>query len=297
MKPAPFEYRRARSVEEACAALAENGSDAKLIAGGQSLVPMMAMRLIRPQVLVDILDIAALKFVAVEADAVRIGAATRQADLESHDPLAAAVPVIRQALRWVGHVQTKNRGTIGGSLAHADPSAELPLAAAMLDARLSVSRHGGAARELSARAFFSGPMSTALEPEECVTELRWPRWNGARVGSSFDEVSIRHGDFALVSACAQIGLDEAGRCLRAALAIGGAGPVPLDVSAAVQPLVGTRLDEDDVDAAAQAGVEGLDPPSDLHASADYRRHLARVLARRVLRQAAERARAAAPGGH
>jgi CO/xanthine dehydrogenase FAD-binding subunit len=280
-------------VEEACEVLAGHGSDAKLIAGGQSLVPMMAMRLIRPAVLVDIGQLAALSFIAIEADAVRIGAGTRQAAIERDDELAGAVPLLRQALEWVGHVQTRNRGTIGGSLVHADPSAELPLAAVMLDATLSLQGQGAATRRERAREFFSGPMSTNINPEECLTELRFPRWPGAYVGSAFDEVSIRHGDFALVSACAQLALDRSGRCSRAALAIGGAGPVPLDMSDAVSDLVDSFVAAADIERAAEQAAQRLEPPADLHASAEYRRALARVLAMRVLALARERARPAA----
>jgi CO/xanthine dehydrogenase FAD-binding subunit len=290
MKPAPFEYCRAASVDEACALLAEHGSEAKLIAGGQSLVPMMAMRLLRPAVLVDINDIDALRFIAVEPDRVRIGAGTRQAALEADSALAAALPLIREALRWVGHEQTRNRGTIGGSVVHADPSAELPLAAVMLDATLCLRAQGAPIRLQQARAFFSGPMSTEIAPEECLAELHLPRWSGLDVGCAFDEVSIRHGDFALVSVCAQVGVDGEGRCGRAALALGGAAPIPLDLSAPVAKLVGTRLEDAAVDQVVDEALRDLEPPSDLHASAAYRRSLARVLARRALRQARDDAR-------
>jgi len=251
---------------------------------------MMAMRLIRPSVLVDIGQLAALKFIAVEPAAVRIGAATRQAAIDGHDELSAAVPLLRQALQWVGHVQTRNRGTIGGSLVHADPSAELPLVAVMLGATLSLQSRGGATRSEQARAFFSGPMSTNIRSDECLIELRFPRWPGTRVGSAFDEISIRHGDFALVSACAQVALDEAGRCSRAALAIGGAGPVPLDLSEEAASLIGSSIAAPDIERVAEEVAQRVEPTSDLHASAEYRRALARVLAARVLEQACERAR-------
>jgi CO/xanthine dehydrogenase FAD-binding subunit len=290
VKPAPFDYYRATSLDEACTLLAAHGGEAKLIAGGQSLVPMMAMRLVRPAVLVDINDIAALSYVLVEAQQVRIGAGTRQARLAADDRLAASVPLIREALRWVGHDQTRNRGTIGGSLVHADPSAELPLAAAMLDATLVLHTQGEPVRARPARTFFSGPMSSDIGPHECLVELRFPRWPEPHAGCAFDEVSIRHGDFALVSACAQIGLDERGRCARAALAIGGAAPVPLDLSPAAGRLIGSDLRDEDIREVVEEALRHLDPPSDLHASREYRRHLARVLAGRVLFQARARAR-------
>jgi len=288
VKPAPFEYVRARSLPEACALLAGHGAEAKLIAGGQSLVPMMAMRLVRPAVLVDINDVDALRYLAVEPAQVRIGAGTRQAALAADDRLAAAVPLIRAALRWVGHAQTRNRGTIGGSLVHADPSAELPLAAVLLDATLCLHAQGAPVREHSARTFFTGPMSTGIAPQECLAELRFPRWPGPRTGCAFEEVSIRHGDFALVAACAQVRLDGSGRCLQAALAIGGAAPVPLDLSAAAGRLAGSDLRDDDIAQAAAEALRHLDPPSDLHASAEYRASLAVAYTARALRAAVSR---------
>src|SRR5215467_928418 len=175
LKSAPFEYARAASLAEACALLAEHGDAAKLIAGGQSLVPMMAMRLVRPSFLVDINEIGALKFVSNGNDALRTGACTRQCVVERDDTLAAKVPLLRQALAWVGHVQTRNRGTNGGSLAHADPSAELPLVAQVLGAKV-VLRSAKGARTLEAEKFFSGPMMTAIRPDECLEEIRWPMW-------------------------------------------------------------------------------------------------------------------------
>ena len=176
MKSAPFEYARAASLAEAGDLLSRHGDGAKLIAGGQSLVPMMAMRLVRPAFLVDINEIAALKFVKPEKDAVRIGACTRQCAVERDELLAARVPLVRQALAWVGHVQTRNRGTVGGSLAHADPSAELPLVAQTLGAKMVV-RSAKGLRTLQAEKFFSGPMATAMSADECLEEINWPAWS------------------------------------------------------------------------------------------------------------------------
>src|SRR5437773_2151935 len=186
MKAAPFEYARAASVAEACELLRRHGDSAKLLAGGQSLVPMMAMRLVRPAWLVDINEIAALKFVAVEDGKLRIGAGTRQITVERDQALGARVPLLRQALAWVGHAQTRNRGTIGGSLAHADPCAELPLVAQVLAARMQLrSSRGG--RSVPADEFFAGPMATALRPDECLEAIDWPVWREARVGCAFTE--------------------------------------------------------------------------------------------------------------
>ena len=175
MKSPPFEYARAGSIEEACELLSQHGDDAKVIAGGQSLVPMMAFRLLRPAWLIDINAIDSLKFIAIETDAVRMGACTRQCDIQRDDALAEAVPLLRQALAHVGHVQTRNRGTAGGSLVHADPSAELPLTAQVLEARM-VMRSQSGTRTLPAAAFFEGAMTTAVRPDECVAEIQWPVW-------------------------------------------------------------------------------------------------------------------------
>ena len=291
MKSAPFEYARAASLAEACELLSRHGDGAKLIAGGQSLVPMMAMRLVRPAFLVDINEIAALKFVKTEKDVVRIGACTRQCAVERDDALAARVPLVRQALAWVGHVQTRNRGTVGGSLAHADPSAELPLAAQVLGAKMVV-RSAKGARTLEAEEFFAGPMATSMRPDECLEEIQWPAWSEKRTGSAFTEIAIRHGDFAMVAAAAQVALAADGRCTRAALGLGGAAGTPLAFPKIAARLVGTMLDDEAIQGAASDAAKETDPGSDLHATKEYRRHLARVLAARALRAARERAKAA-----
>ncbi len=290
MKSAPFEYSRAASLTETCELLARHGDDAKILAGGQSLVPMLAMRLLRPAWLVDINEIAALKFVAIEQQFARTGACTRQVLVERNDSLAARVPLLRQALAWVGHAQTRNRGTIGGSLAHADPSAELPLAAQVLGAHL-VLRSAKGARILEARQFFTGPMSTAMRPDECLEEIRWPVWSEKGAGSAFTEISVRHGDFAIVAAAAQVALDAEGRCTRAAFGLGGVGITPVAFPQIAARLAGTRLEDAAVREAANAAATACEPGSDLHATAEYRRHLGGVLAARALHAAHERARA------
>jgi len=297
MKAAPFEYARPASLAEACGLLAAHGPDAKLIAGGQSLVPMMAMRLARPAWLIDISRLAELQRIAAPAGLPAdqdghfvVGAGVRQCVME-RDPLArASLPLMGRALRWVGHVQTRNRGTIGGSIVHGDVSAEIALVACVLDAMLEL-RDSAGITEVAAREFFLAPMITSIAPEQCLTEIRFPVWRDpgkhAARGCAFDEVSVRHGDFALVSACAQLVLDADGRCLRAQLGIGGAAPVPLALPKIGAQLVGNRLDEQAIAAAADAAVDLTDPEGDLHASAEYRRHLARVLVQRVLRAAQE----------
>jgi len=289
MKSAVFEYARATSIDEACDWLRRDGDEAKLIAGGQSLVPMMAMRLTRPARLIDINEVAALKFVAIENGIARTGACTRQCVIARDDALAQAVPLLRQALAWVGHIQTRNRGTIGGSLVHADPAAELPLAAQVLGAQMVLRSHAGT-REVAAAGFFEGPLTTVTRADECLEEIRWPVWPEQRCGSAFTEVSRRHGDFALVAAAAQVALDIDGRCLRASFGLAGGGAIPMAFPQLAARLVGTTLDDAAIDEVANQAVSAFDPGGDLHASPGYRRQLAAVLATRMLRAARDEAR-------
>jgi len=290
VKAAAFEYTRAASIGEVCDLLARHGEEAKLLAGGQSLVAMMAMRLVRPAWLIDINEIESLKFAVLEKDRARIGACTRQVTVERDDALASRLPLLREALAWVGHVQTRNRGTLGGSLAHADPCAELPLAAQVLGASM-LARSARGARTLVAEEFFAGPMATALRPDECLEEIHWPIWPERRVGSAFTELSIRHGDFALVAAAAQVALDAGGRCVRAAFGLGGVGQTPLAFPKLAAGLVGSPLKEDLILETAKRAAAESEPGSDLHASAEYRRHLACVLLKKVLYKAYEEAKA------
>jgi len=266
------------------------GDDARPIAGGQSLAPMMAMRLARPAWLVDIDGITGLKYIRVDGDRLRTGAGTRQRALERDALAGRSVPLLSAALQWVGHAQTRNRGTLGGSLAHADPSAELPLAACVLDAEIGVRSIRGR-RRLRAGDLFTGPMTTALDADELIEEIAWPIWSDARAGSAFTEVSIRHGDFALVAAAAQVALDGEGRCLRASFGVGGADATPVVFPEIARTLTGSRLEDDAVAVAAASASTLLEPGEDLHASAAYRRHLSTVLVARAMREARDRARA------
>ena len=285
MKAAPFDYVRAQSVAHALALLAEHGGDAKLIAGGQSLVPMMAMRLARPAVLVDINRLAELKGVQVQSDSVRMGAATRQRAVEDDAALHEVLPLLRDALHWVGHVQTRNRGTVGGSLVHADPSAELALAALMLDAGLHLKSQVGGERTVAARDFFHGPMFTSVSDTECLVAIEWPRWRGAGVCTAFEETAMRQGDFAMASAACQLQLDEAGLCRRAAIGLGGMDGTPRAFPDLAAQLVGHRIDATLAQDVAQAAVAQTHPGSDVHADADYRRELGATLLARVLLRA------------
>jgi CO/xanthine dehydrogenase FAD-binding subunit len=291
MKPASFEYERPAHLDEACALLSA-GDDVRIIAGGQTLVPLMAMRLARPKRLIDIARIPELAFVRDEGGAVVIGATTRQCVLEHDATVRAKVPLLAKVIPFVGHAAIRARGTVGGSLANADPAAEIALAAVTLGATL-VYREGDTVAECAAAEFFIGPMMTALPAAGCLTAVRFPVWREARIGVGFHEVNARRSDFAFASAAAQIALDDAGLCRRVALGVGGITPVPLRLDAVADALVGGRAEEAitrDVVRAALADIELL---SDLHASADYRRRAAATLAVRAITDAYR----AAEGAH
>jgi CO/xanthine dehydrogenase FAD-binding subunit len=285
MKPAPFEYVRPETLAQACELLADE--DARAIAGGQTLVPMLAMRLARPTRLVDILRIPGLSGIRADGNAIVIGATTRQAQA-LRDPLVAdSIPLLARALPWVGHPPTRNRGTVGGSIANADPSAEIPLVAATLGAEIVLTTTDGD-MSMPADEFFIGPMLTSIMPGQCVSAVRFPVWADKRIGIGFHEINARKSDFAFVAAAAQVALDDDGRCTRLALGIGGVGdrPTALDVS----QLVGTKLEAKAITEAVTAATAGLDAMSDLHASADYRRRVAVALGTRAVSDAAAEAR-------
>jgi carbon-monoxide dehydrogenase medium subunit len=287
MKAAEFDYVRATSIDEVCDLLDDSG-DHRIIAGGQTLVPLMAMRLARPSLLIDIADVAELRGIRVEDDTLVIGAATRQVDAERSALVRERLPLLAAALRWVGHPQTRNRGTVGGSIAAADPSAEIPLVAVTL-AGHAVARSKAGDAVLALADFFRGPMTTALAPDQCLVEIRLPLWPG-RTGCGFHEVSARASDFALAAAAAQVTLDAAGTCTRLAAALGGVGAAPVRVRTP-EVLVGRRLDAAAIDAAV-AGIDAeIAPEDDPHASAAYRRRVARVLLARAIADARDAAAA------
>lgn len=285
MKAAAFDYQRPGSLAQALDVLAQHGGDAKLLAGGQSLVPMMAMRLARPAVLVDINRLPELKGLRIEDELVWMGATTRQREVEDNHELHAALPLLRDALHWVGHVQTRNRGTVGGSLVHADPSAELPLSALMLDAQLHL-RSAKAERTLGAAEFFYAPMYTAVAEDECLLAISWPRWAGSGLRTGFEETAMRQGDFAMASAACQLQLDEAGVCRRAALGLGGMDGTPRAFPELATQLIGQRITPALAQEVAHSAAAQTEPGSDMHAAADYRRELGAVLLARVLQRAA-----------
>lgn len=288
MKAAPFEYSRPSDIDGACALLAADDG-ARVIAGGQTLVPLMAMRLSRPTRLVDISRISALSFVREDETGLAIGAATRQCAVENHPLVAAHVPLLAKAMPWVGHAATRARGTIGGSLANADPAAEIPLVAVTLDATLTY-RTTVEEADVAASAFFLGPMITALPMDACLVRVQFPRWPEGRIGTGFHEVSARRSDFAFASAAAQLALDDDGVCRRLAVAIGAVTDCPARLEGAEAALVGTRLTASSVRSAVHAALADIETTSDLHASADYRRRAAATLAVRAVMEAHEEAR-------
>jgi 2-furoyl-CoA dehydrogenase FAD binding subunit len=270
MKPARFDYVRAASLAEAHAVLAAEGADASVIAGGQSLVPLLSFRLARPKVVVDIMRIPGLDTIARESDGIRIGAAARQARLAAWPELAGAQPLLAMALPFVGHAQTRSRGTVCGSIAHADPSAEIPLVLTALAGEILLSS-GRRHRRVAAADFFTGLMSTARDDDELIEAVIVPRRRAGH-GYAFREFARRHGDFAIV-ACAAIANEHDAR-----LAIGGVADRPVAFDAL--PLYGTALDK-----ALDHIARGLDARDDLHASAEYRRELVRRLGRAAVVEA------------
>jgi CO/xanthine dehydrogenase FAD-binding subunit len=292
MKPAPFDYVRPESLAQVCELLADD-EDARVIAGGQTLVPMLAMRLARPAKLIDILRLPELAGVRSEPGVLVVGATTRQAAAERDPLIRAAVPMLARVLPWVGHPPTRNRGTVGGSIANADPSAEIPLVAVTLGAEIVLATTQGQT-SMPSDDFFIGPMLTSISPGECISAIRFPVWLHQRIGVGFFEISARKSDFAFVAAAAQVALDDTGRCLEVVLGIGGVGDRPLRLDMA--SLVGTTLDAGSVAEAVEAAAVDMDAMSDLHASAAYRRRVAIVLCKRALEAARVDAGRQAPRG-
>jgi 2-furoyl-CoA dehydrogenase FAD binding subunit len=270
MKPSEFDYLRPDSVEEALAMLGESGEEARLLAGGQSLMAMLNMRLVEPKLLIDIAHLSALDYVRAEGGALAVGAAVTQGALESRAVLTSEVPLLARALPWVGHYQTRNRGTICGSIAHADPSAELPLALAALDGEV-VLRSARARRRLAARDFFTGMLSTARHADEMVEAVHFPTAQKG-FGYAFREVALRHGDFALCAVAAVAGHQT----LR--IAVGGVADRP--VARDYPTLAGDALDD-----ALNELAWDLGAGNDAHASAQYRRTLVRRVGRAVAEEA------------
>jgi aerobic carbon-monoxide dehydrogenase medium subunit len=287
MKTPAFEYRAPRTIDEALALLAEHAGDAKVLAGGQSLVPLLAMRLARPTQLVDINEIDELAGIRPSnGTGVAFGALTRERAAE-HSPLVAErAPLLAEALPFIGHVSIRNRGTIGGSIAHADASAELPAVAVITGAEMVV-RSARAERVIPADDFFVGHFTTSMADDELLTEIRIPS-GPDHAGWAFHEIARRHGDFALVGVAAMVTITD-GRVGEARIAMMGVADRAVRASEAEAALIGQGTDARTIDAAAHEAIRNLEPASDIHGSAEFRRHLAGVATRRALTTAVQRA--------
>ena len=315
MKPAAFEYHRPRSLDEALSLLDDHGGEAKPLAGGQSLIPAMNFRLATPAVLIDLNALEELAYIRTSNDTgaqgaergvgaprapepggvqgpppIRIGAMTRHRVVEHSPEVRGSAPLVHETMPFIAHPAIRTRGTIGGSLAHADPAAELPAVMLALNAGFTLRRRDST-RDVGAEDFFTGLFSTALEPGELLTEIAIPAPVGARYGYAFQEFSRRHGDFALAGVAVAVALDAASRCSHARIALLSVGDRPLLATRAAAMLVGQTPTQEAIRAAAElAAAEEIDPTSDIHASSRYRRHLANVLTRRTLERAFERAK-------
>jgi aerobic carbon-monoxide dehydrogenase medium subunit len=287
VKPPAFEYVVVASTDEAVAQLAAHGDDARILAGGQSLMPILNMRLATPGRLVDLNRVGTLSYIVERPGGVAIGAMTRQRTAERSELVATAVPLLAEALPWVGHSAIRNRGTIGGSLAHADPAAELPAVAVCLDARVTVRGEAGE-RTLAAREFFRGYLTTALAPTELLAEVWFPSALPGS-GAAWIEFARRHGDYALVGVAAVVTL-EGSTVRRASLVVTGVDGVPVRAVDAERFLIGAPLSVESMAAAAESVRRTLEPHDDIHATAAYRRHLAGILTVRALTRAGDRAR-------
>ena len=279
MKPPRFDYHAPESLAEALDLLADSGPDARILAGGQSLVPVLNFRLARPQVLIDINRIPELAGIEDRGDRLVIGAMTRQREIETSDSVARVLPLLHEATRYVAHLPIRTRGTVGGSIANADPAAEDPAVAAALEATM-VCRSRRGERRIAAAGFFVDVLTTALEPDEMLVAVEFPGIpDGA--GAAFAEISRRDGDFALAGVAAQITVSN-GRVSDARIAACGVGPAPIRFRNAEEILLDSAGEPETMDAAADAVAASCDPHDDVHASAAYRRQLAAAMTRRAL---------------
>jgi carbon-monoxide dehydrogenase medium subunit len=288
MKPAAFEYHAPTTVDETVALLAEHADECKPLAGGQSLVPMLALRLTRFEHLVDLNRVEGLAGVRREPGAIVVGAMTRQRAVERDDAVAAAVPLLARSIPFIGHTQIRNRGTVGGSLAHADPASELPAVAITLDAELEVASASGR-RAVRARDFFEGTWTTCMSDDELLVGARFPVWEG-RCGFAFEEIARRSGDFALAGVAAAVVIGGDGAVQRCALGLLGMGSTVQRAAEAEASILGRVPTGTDLDEVARLATADLDPPDDVHATGAYRRAVGAHLVRRALVRALEEAR-------
>ena len=289
MKPPIFDYVIAESQEHALDVLREHGDDAKVLAGGQSLVPLMSFRLAKPAVLLDINRLDGLDSIEASDDGrMSIGALTRQCELLSHPLIAENCPLMRAATEFIGHPAIRNRGTVGGSVAHADPAAELPVLLQVLDAEVEVCS-AKSRRTIPADDFFMGLLMTGMEPDELLTGISFPL-PGKSAGWGFHEVARRHGDFALVAVAALVTLDDTGAIADAAVALGGIAGRPVRVNTVEDALKGNAPTQEGIESASRLVADSVTPVGDIHAGEAYRAHLGQVLTRRAIHDAVERAR-------
>ncbi|MEM8746889.1 MAG: xanthine dehydrogenase family protein subunit M [Actinomycetota bacterium] len=292
MKAPPFSYHRPSSLDDALALLAEHGDDAKVLAGGQSFVPLMALRMARPAQVVDIGAVPGLADVTVSDDgSVTIGAMVRHAVAERSDDVARHAPLVAEALPWVGHRAIRSQGTVVGSIAHADPAAEMPAVALATGATMTATSSAGD-RTIAAADFFDGYLTTTLRADEILTSVTFPAWSDRSMGAVV-EVARRHGDYALVGLAARLDIGDDDVVADAAIAFFGAASTPVRVPEVDAALVGQPVGDATIDAASAAARGHLDPPGDIHGTTAYRQHLAGVLVRRAVTEATTREGAAA----
>lgn len=288
MKPAPFKYIAATSLDHALAVKGEHGDEARFLAGGQSLIPAMNFRLARPAVLIDINNLADLAGIAsVGGGQIRVGALTRYRELERDAELLGACPLFAEALPHIAHPQIRNRGTLGGNLSHADPASEMPALAVAMQARIRLKSSGGE-RQLDAADFFQGLLTTATESDEMLVDIEYPALP-PRSGTCFMEVARRRGDFALAGIAVIVTVDAAGQFEKLRIALCGVGETPVDASDAGASLAGQPFGDDAVEAVAAAVEAMVEPAGNVQGSAEYQRHLAGVLTRRAVKAAHQRA--------
>ncbi|HEU0292808.1 MAG TPA: xanthine dehydrogenase family protein subunit M [Anaerolineales bacterium] len=288
MKPAPFEYHAPDSLEQALELFSQYNAEAKILAGGQSLVPAMNFRVVQPSVLIDLNRVAELSFIHEDGEIIRVGAMARERHLEFDPSIAKRTPLLHEAVPFIAHPQIRNRGTIGGSLVHADPAAELPVLMTALNARLKA-RNTSGERWIDAQEFFTGMFTTALTADEILVEIELP-FMAARTGWSFMEVAPRVGDYAMMGIAALVTLDENAKCKGARLVYLNAGEGPMDAKEAARLLEGETLNDTlIIEAATIASEKEINPFGNMHASTDFQRHLAKVLTQRALKLAAQRA--------
>ena len=288
MKPAPFEYHVPDSIEQAIELFSQYDGEAKILAGGQSLVPAMNFRVVQPSVLIDLNRVQELSYIHEDGEVIRVGSMARERHLEFDSSIANHTPLLHEAVPFIAHPQIRNRGTIGGSIVHADPAAELPVLMLALSARLKA-RNAAGERWIDAQDFFVGMFTTALDPDEILVEIELP-FSSPRTGWSFMEVAPRAGDYAMMGVAALVTLDQAGKCKGAKLVYLNAGEGPVEAKEAAQLLEGETLNDELIESvASKASRDEINPFGNIHTSSEFQRHLADVLTKKALKQAMQRA--------